>query len=175
MRRASGFIAYMRGLRDRQPVDFDQDEPEGVDGVLPASEAVLGGEEIVLEATGLREALLCDIEALAISDTRAEPGAPSPDLHSHPQHVESFYVLEGEVGFTLGGEEFRARTGTWVQVPAGLAHTMSFPGPSAARLLTLHSPNSGFGAFLRALADGEDEPEALARSGFDQRPAGGSA
>jgi hypothetical protein len=48
---------------------------------------------------------------------------------------------------------------------------MSFPGESTARLLTLHTPSAGFGTFLRALANGTDPPEAMARSGFDQRSA----
>ena len=163
------FISYMRGIRDKEPFDFDQHDPEGVDGLLPSSEVAVGGEEFVLEVPGLREALLCDIEAIAISEAHAEQGAPAPEGHVHPDHVESFYVLEGEVGFTAAKEEGGAGTGTWIQVPAGVPHEITFaPGP--ARLLTLHTPAAGFGPFLRAMAEGHEEPEALERSGFDQSP-----
>jgi mannose-6-phosphate isomerase-like protein (cupin superfamily) len=35
----AGFADYMRGLRDGKPVeDFDQHDPEGVEGIRPASE-----------------------------------------------------------------------------------------------------------------------------------------
>jgi quercetin dioxygenase-like cupin family protein len=164
-----GFIGYMRGLRDQEPVAFDQHDPEGVEGILPSSEVALGGEEFVLESPGLREVLLCDIEELAISELDAEQGAPAPKPHVHPDHVETFYVLEGEVGFILGKEEVGAGAGAWIQAPAGVPHEISFaPGP--ARMLTMHTPAAGFGAFLRALDEGHDEPEALARSGFDQQP-----
>ena len=160
----------MRGIRDKQPFAFDQHDYEGVEGLLPASEIAVGAEEFVLEGEGQREILLCDIEAVAISEVVAEQGAPAPNGHVHPDHVESFFVLEGELGFTGAKEEGAAGTGTWVQVPAGVPHELSFaPGP--ARVLTMHTPAAGFGAFLRALDETDDEPEALARSGFDQQPA----
>ena len=164
-----GFIGYMRGLRDKEPIEFDQHDPEGVGGLRPASEIAIGGEEFVLKGDGQREALLCDIEALAISEIVAEQGAPTPEPHLHPDHVESFFVLEGEAGLVIGAEEVGAGTGTWLQVPAGVPHEISFAaGP--ARMLTLHTPAAAFGDFLRAL-DETDESEALARSGFDQRQA----
>ena len=54
-------------------------------------------------------------------------------------------------------------------VPHDVPHEITFaPGP--ARLLTLHTPAAGFGPFLRAMAEGHEEPQALARSGFDQSP-----
>lgn len=164
-----GFIGYMRGLRDQRPVDFDQADPEGVEGLLPASEIAIGGEPFVLEGDGQREALLCDIQALAISEIVAEQGAPTPERHLHPDHVESFFVLEGEVGFVIGVEEVGAGAGTWLQVPAGVPHEITFaPGP--ARMLTLHTPAASFADFLRALAESRDQAAALTRSGFDQQP-----
>lgn len=162
-----GFIGYMRGLRDQEPIEFDQHDPEGVEGLLPSSEIAIGGQGFVLEGESQRETLLCDIEALAISEIVAEQGAPTPEPHLHPDHVESFFVLEGEVGFVIGAEEVGAGTGAWVQAPAGTPHEISFAaGP--ARMLTLHTPRAGFGAFLRAL-DETDEADAMERSGFDQR------
>jgi hypothetical protein len=56
-----------------------------------------------------------------------------------------------------------------MQVPPGVLHAIAPAGP--ARYLTLHAPASGFGAFLRALAEDGDEERAAARSGFDQTPA----
>ena len=119
----------MRGLRESEPIDFDQADPEGVEGLLPASEIAIGVEQFVLEGEGQREALLCDIEALAISEIVAEQGAPAPEPHLHPDHVESFFVLEGEVGFVIGAEEVGARDGTWVQVPGRHTRTRSASRP----------------------------------------------
>ena len=117
-----------------------------------------------LEGEGQRETLLCDIEALAISEIVAEQGSPTPEPHPHPDHVESFFVLEGEVGFVIGAEEVGAGTGTWVQVPAGAPHEIGFEtGP--ARMLTLHTPGAGFGGFLRALDETDDETDALSARG----------
>jgi quercetin dioxygenase-like cupin family protein len=163
-----GFIPYMRGIRDQQRIEFDQYDPDGVEGLRPSSEIVVGAEQFVLEAPGLREALLCDIEALAVSEAVAEQGAPAPAGHVHPDHVESFYVLDGEVGFTAAKEEGAAGTGTWIQIPAGVPHEITF-APGSARLLTMHTPAAGFGDFLRMLGETDDEADALARSGFDQR------
>ena len=80
-------------------------------------------------------------------------------------------MLEGELALTLGDRELRAPAGTWVQVPPGVAHTVSFPGSEPVRFLDLHTPSCGFGAFVRALDDAGDEQEAAARAGFDQQPA----
>ena len=45
--------------------------------------------------------------------------------HVHREHAESLYVLEGELELTVDGEVIRAVEGTWLQVPAGVAHAVS--------------------------------------------------
>ena len=37
-----------------------------------------------------------------------------------------------------------------------------------ARVLNVHAPGRGFGEFVRALGDGDDETRAAERTGFDQ-------
>jgi quercetin dioxygenase-like cupin family protein len=54
-------------------------------------------------------------------------------------------VLEGEATVSAGGGEQTAAAGSWVQVPAGEPHAVT----GSARLLVLHTPNGGFGAFMR--------------------------
>jgi quercetin dioxygenase-like cupin family protein len=164
-----GFADYMRGLRDRRPVDFDQEDPPA-DGLRPSTEAVVGADGTTAEAAGVRRRLLAGVEAIGIAEVRAEPGAPVA-AHVHAGHAESLYVLEGELVLAAGGREHRAGAGSWVQVPPGVAHAVSAPGPEPARLLELHAPGGGFGAFVRALAGGADEAGAATRAGFDQRPA----
>ena len=54
-------------------------------------------------------------------------------------------MLEGELALTAGGRELRARAGTWMQVPPGVPHSLSFPGSEPARFLDLHTPSCGLG------------------------------
>jgi quercetin dioxygenase-like cupin family protein len=163
-----GFADYMRALRDGRTLAYDQ-EPPPADGGRPPAEAVAGGVEARAERPGLAIALLADAEALAIAEVLADPGPPPP-RHVHGGHAESLYVLEGELALGLDGQALRAPAGSWVQVPAGVPHAVAAAGPGRARFLELHAPGSGFGAFVRALADGADEQAAVRRAGFDRRP-----
>ena len=160
-----GFAAYMRG----EEPGFDSEDPPA-DGGRAVTDAYLGTGEVLVDGPSLRVALLCDVEEIAIVEVRAS-GAGSPPLHFHERHVESFYVLEGELSFTAGGQEFVAGPGAWVQVPQGVAHTFG-PASGEARFLNVHSPSCGFGAFTRKLVAARDDDErAAARAGFDQKPA----
>ena len=92
---------------------------------------------------------LADLEELGLSEDRREPGAEADPPHVHPRHVESVYVLAGEITVSLDRHERRATAGTWVQVPAGVAHAYASTGSDHVRLLELHTPNSGYGDSLR--------------------------
>ena len=165
------FADFMRALRDGRSFSYDQ-HPPPPDGGRPTTDAVVGGEVFVADRPGLRVALLADVEEIGISESWSDPGGPSPPPHLHEQHVESFYVLEGELAFTAAGRELHAEAGSWVQVPPGVAHTFSFPGDRPVRFLNVHTPSCGFGAFLRGLHGARTDDElAAARAGFDQVPA----
>lgn len=164
-----GFAAYIRG----DAPGFDSfDPPE--DGGRPREDAYVGTGEAIVDRPGLRVALLCDVEEIAIVDVTSVPGgpAPTPPLHVHERHVESFYVLAGELAFTAGGEELRATSGSWVQVPPNVPHSFAPAGSEPARYVNVHSPSCGFGDFNRAvLAAGTEDELAAARAAFDQKPA----
>ena len=83
------------------------------------------------------------------------PTYPGAGPHFHERHADSFYVLEGELEFTVGGETIRAPAGTYVQVPPGVVHSFTNPGPVGARFLNIHAPKTGFADYLRAVARGE--------------------
>jgi len=90
----------------------------------------------------------------------------------HRRHVESFYVLDGEMTFTAGGRELRAEAGTWVQVATGVPHTFALTGEAPVRFLDVHTPSCGFGDFARTLHRAQSDDElAAARAAFDQEPA----
>jgi mannose-6-phosphate isomerase-like protein (cupin superfamily) len=165
------FADYLRALRDGRSFSYDQ-HPPPEDGGRSTSEAVVGGTGYVGERPGLRVELLADVDEIGISEATSEPGGPSPPPHVHRRHVESFYVLEGELTFTVGDRELRAVAGTWMQVPPGTPHTFAFTGDDEVRFLDLHTPSCGYGAFLRGLHEARtDEELAAARAAFDQEPA----
>ena len=72
-----------------------------------------------------------------------------PDLHTHDDHTDCFYVLEGEIQFTVEGETFTAGQGTFVAAPRGVEHRFGKPGAGRARLLNIHAPEVGFIERLR--------------------------
>lgn len=159
-----GFADYMRSIRDGQPITYDQ-HPPPADGGRPTTDAVVGGPERVADGVDL----LADIDEVGIAEILSEPGETPPPAHLHSEHVESFYVLEGALTFTVNGSELQAGAGTWVQVPAGVAHTFAPSGNAPARYLDLHTPSCGFGAFVRALNRAQtDEERTAARAAFDQ-------
>ncbi|HKC77572.1 MAG TPA: cupin domain-containing protein [Gaiellaceae bacterium] len=88
---------------------------------------------------------LPEIEALELS-FGPEFGGVAP--HTHPDHADSFYVLEGEVEFFEGGEWHRAGPGTFLSVPPNVEHGFRPCGVSF-RLLNFHTPNTGFVKGLR--------------------------
>ena len=165
------FADYMRAVRDGRAFSYDQ-HPPPPDGGRPTTEAVVGGDGYVADGPGLRVALLADVEEIGIAEVAGRTGAASPPPHVHHRHVESFYVLEGELTVTAGDEELRAEAGSWVQVPPGVPHTVAFTGTGPTRFLDLHTPSCGFGAFVRSLHQARTNDErAAVRAAFDQLPA----
>lgn len=81
------------------------------------------------------------------------PGASTP-FHRHQDETETFYVLEGEVTFVLEGDRTRAaRPGSFLHVPAGVAH--GFQTETAARVIVI----TGQRGFLDLVRDaGEPAP-----------------
>ncbi len=70
------------------------------------------------------------------------------DPHTHADHADSFYVLEGEVEFFLAGEWRTAGPGAYVSVPPDVEHGFR-PAGTAIRLLNSHTPRVGFIDSLR--------------------------
>ena len=70
--------------------------------------------------------------------------------HVHHDHADSFYVLEGEVEFTVEDEVVLAGPGTFVLAPPGTRHGFRHQGPGKARVLNLHAPDAGFADGIRS-------------------------
>lgn len=79
------------------------------------------------------------------------PGGMATPLHSQPEDDESFYVLEGEVTFYLkDGQPMVASAGSFVHVPAGVAHAFQVDSETA-RILNVTTAQHE--RFFRATSD----------------------
>lgn len=130
-----GFADYMRGLRDGQKVDFDQDEPD-VEGVRPASEIKISSGE----------GGLVDAPEISLTVTTAAAGAPPIAHAAGGLGVESIYVLEGDIEFELEDSEGVAAPGTWIQTPSFAPSELSFAEDAGARFLTMRTPRADAGS-----------------------------
>ena len=96
-----------------------------------------------------RHRVLAELPDLEIFELRFPPEFEGVDLHSHADHVDSFYVLEGEAEFTIEDEVVRAGPGTFVAAPVGVEHGFRVAGERDLVMLNIHAPNTGFGVRLR--------------------------
>ena len=101
-----------------------------------------GGER--LERGPRAHRVLAELPELEAIELSFGPGFEVP-LHTHEDHSDAFYVLEGEAEFLLGDDVVRhAGPGTWVVAPSGTRHGFRNAGPGDLRLLNVHAPNTGF-------------------------------
>jgi len=144
---SSGFGDHIRG----KDVAFDQHEPPA-DGGRPLAEAVFtrphDAETIEHEASLYR--VLCDLPQLTAIDMTFTGEFEGVDPHTHTDHADAFYVLEGQVEFQVGDESHVAGPGTFVAAPPGSVHGFRHGGPEPIRFLNLHAPPGGFIDRLRA-------------------------
>jgi cupin domain len=80
------------------------------------------GEEIVIGPASMRVKSPSDSEGLFIAEHTFPPGFAGPGLHQHPAMAHAFYVLEGQVRFSVDNAETIAEPGTFVYVPANVTH-----------------------------------------------------
>ena len=65
-------------------------------------------------------------------------GGPPPHVHSREE--EGFYVLEGEITFTVNGDQIVAKAGTFVNMPVGTPHSFRNASDHTARMLITVAP-----------------------------------
>lgn len=65
-------------------------------------------------------------------------GGPPPHVHSREE--EGFYVLEGEITFTVNGERVVASAGTFANMPVGTPHSFKNESGRSARMLISVAP-----------------------------------
>jgi quercetin dioxygenase-like cupin family protein len=129
------------GRGDTYDPPEDGGDGQGVVLTPDEGERLVGNDRVAVVKAALPE--------LTLSVFELSPGFEAPEPHHHDDHVDSFYVLEGDVEFLLGDETVRGGPGMFVAAPPGFVHTFRDPGPAGARLLNMHSPDAGFADFLR--------------------------
>jgi quercetin dioxygenase-like cupin family protein len=81
-----------------------------------------------------------------VLETELGPGGGTP-FHRHTDEDEAFYLLDGELSIFLeGGRMVRARPGSYVHIPRGVAHGLR--AHTHVRALVLSNP-TGFVDFAR--------------------------
>jgi quercetin dioxygenase-like cupin family protein len=143
-----GFGEVLRGHGEE---NFDQHDPPP-DGGRPFSEAVFTdpAKAETLEHESSTHRILCDLPQLTAIDMTFRPGFEGVDPHTHPDHADCFYVLEGEIEFRVGEEPRVAGPGTFVAAQPGSVHGFHLANDEPIRFLNLHAPPGGFLERLRA-------------------------
>ncbi len=78
------------------------------------------------------------------------PGSGAPP-HTHAREDEHFYVLEGQIEFTVAGKVLPTNAGDFVKAFRGEVHSFRNPGEKPARLLVAITPG-GFADFFVELS-----------------------
>jgi quercetin dioxygenase-like cupin family protein len=115
--------------------------------------------------------------AFSLMERTLPPGGRKPPPHVHTNCEEAFYVLDGEIEFSVGKTTTVGQRDTFVLVPGGVAHTFGNAGTTSARLLIIHAPAmDAYFEELQALWSGDIPPtqdaemELMRRHGME--PAG---
>jgi mannose-6-phosphate isomerase-like protein (cupin superfamily) len=65
-------------------------------------------------------------------------GGPPPHVHSRED--EGFYILEGEITFTINGERVVATAGMFANMPVGTPHSFKNESNKSAKMLVSVAP-----------------------------------
>lgn len=74
-----------------------------------------------------------------------------PPPHIHTKEDESFYLLNGEINYTVGKEIFKARKGDWMYLPKMIQHSFQVQTDEAEVLI--HLSPGGFEEYFREMSE----------------------
>jgi quercetin dioxygenase-like cupin family protein len=127
-------------------------------------EVTLAGQPMAFLVTGENSKHTC------MFDWTLPPGF-STGLHVHRVQEETFYVLEGECEWQVGGQLVQAKPGTYVFIPPGVPHNIANASDKLARMLMTVSPPGHehyFEELAKAAASG-GSPDAEVIAGLRRR------
>ena len=79
-------------------------------------------------------------------------GAGAPPNY-HPGETEAFFILEGQIGFMIEGEERLAKAGEFIPIPDGAVHAFKAVVDAPARILILNAPGHMHEAFFTGIGE----------------------
>jgi quercetin dioxygenase-like cupin family protein len=107
------------------------------------------GEEVAM--VELRSVLIkADLEQIGVTESWFGSRQEGAARHIHHAHVDSFYILEGQLTFLTAGDSLHAAAGEYCFVPPGVTHGFDHDVDNEVRYLNLHTPGRGFIESLRA-------------------------
>jgi quercetin dioxygenase-like cupin family protein len=98
-----------------------------------AREVTLAGKPLAFLVTG------ADTKHTSMFEWTIPPNF-STGLHVHRVQEETFYVLDGECRWEVGGRPIHATPGTFVFIPPGVPHNIANASDKPARVLMTVSP-----------------------------------
>jgi quercetin dioxygenase-like cupin family protein len=102
---------------------------------------------------------------MGVTEVTIRPGE-EPPFHIHQKEDEWFYLLEGEVRFHVGTENYQGLAGTFVSFPRGIPHTFTVESPSA-HFLVLNTPGGFEHMFELGPRTPDEAVHAMATYGMD--------
>jgi quercetin dioxygenase-like cupin family protein len=141
-----GFADFLRAMRDDREFEWDSWGPPA-DGGRPVSDAVicLLGEGERFERGTRTVTILADTPELSLLELAVTPGWEGVDPHTHEDHLDGFFVLDGEIEFLAGA----AAEGTVMAAAPDIRHGVHRPTGNMT-LLNFHAPDAGFAGRIRA-------------------------
>jgi quercetin dioxygenase-like cupin family protein len=136
---STGFADNLRGRGE-----FDSHDPPA-DGGRPLVDGVVLGaaEGERAENEERMRWIKAELAELSVLELDVVPGW-AVAAHRHGDHLDSFFVLDGDVEFTTEDGTVPASAGTLMAAPPGTVHGISNSGAGRARLLNVHAPDAGF-------------------------------
>ena len=110
----------------------------------------------ILERPGRRAVVKVSREEIVLMEFEMEPETDGAGPHFHREHVDSFYVIEGELEVTVADETVHARPGELVHAAPGVVHAFKNSSAAPVRLLNIHTPGMRFDEYIRKMDEGED-------------------
>ncbi len=74
-----------------------------------------------------------------------------PPPHVHTKEDESFYILNGEINYTVDKEAFHAKRGDWIFLPRNIQHSFQVQSDQAEVIIQL-SPG-GFEEYFKEMSE----------------------
>jgi quercetin dioxygenase-like cupin family protein len=111
------------------------------------------GDKYVMLATGEQTG-----NTYCLSEATVPPGG-GPPAHYHTREEETFYVIEGEITFTVESRTVIGGPGTFVQIPRGMPHAFKNQSSAPVRMLIQCVP-AGFDKFMAEFATELPSPDA---------------